>query len=625
MATVTKRIELEHIVWTWERRDQIRRFALWLPRALASGLIGFGGAWLILRLINTPLTVALAIAVLIGIVVAAGVIAYRLRARPLMGAVRHFDQALGLQERTSTALELLSGRIQTVDEIAAYQLDDAYRTAQQVDIRQAVPLVVKWREWLLLIPLLAICALLVFATQPPPVDALNPATREAIETAADDVRDITESVANDTSLDAAERETLLETLETSLDALETEPLSAEEAFASLSQVEDALKNQANNLRSTTQNENATYEAAAQTLNSQNSSDSSDSGISEFQKAIQKAQEDLASGSSTEAMEQSMQQASEMMQNSSSEMAEHLADAAQSMREGDTQGAQDALNQAAQSAQQAQESQNQREATAQSLDNAAENTSKAADNVAQSEQQQTTSQDGQQSQQSESQNQGDQQSSQGQQSQQGNQQQGDQPPQQGQQAQEGQQGDQGQQSQPGDSAQQGQPGESDQGNSDQGSPSEGQSSESSSGESPSSDNPGDQGAPDGQNPDSPSGSGGGAGDQEGQTQETSSSGGQFSQDNNPDGQGESEYEPVYAPQRITADGTSDVILDPEASNQTLEEGEFQSNPDGESRVPYNQVFREYSEAASQAIEGGYIPLSLRDVVQDYFTSIAPEEK
>jgi len=515
-----------------------------------------------------------------------------------MGAVRHFDQALGLQERTSTALELLTGRIQTVDEIAAYQLDDAYRTAQQVDIRQAVPLVVKWREWLLLIPLLLALLLFMWGTQPPPVDALNPATRNAIETAADDVRDITESVANDTTLDAGERQTLLETLETSLDALEKEPLSAEEAFASLSQVEDALKNQANNLRSSTQSENATYEAAAQALNSDSGSESesSDSGIAEFQKAIEEAQQDMASGSDTQAMQQAMEQASEMMANANPEMAKHLADAAQAMQEGDTQGAQDALNQAAQEAQQAQSSQDQREATAQSLDEAAQNTSEAADDVAQSEQQpEQSSEEGQQSQSSDQ----------------------GQPPQ-------DQQGDQSQPSQPGDSPQEGSPGESDQGNSDEGVPSEGEEGQSAGGDAPPSDNPGNQGAPDGQDPNSPGGAGGGAGDQSGPPQDTSSSGGQFSQDNNPDGGGETSYEPIYAPQRITAEGSSDMVLDPEASNQVMQEGEFQANASGEALVPYNEVFRQYSEAASQAIEGGYIPLSLRDVVQDYFTSIAPDE-
>jgi len=598
MAALTKRVELEQIVWTWERRDQARRFALWLPRALAFGLIGFGTAWMILRVVNAPLTITLGGASLAGVIVAVGMMIYRLRARPLMGAVRHFDQALGLQERTSTALELLTGRIQTVDEIAAYQLDDAYRTAQQVDIRQAVPLVVKWREWLLLIPLLLALLLFMWGTQPPPVDALNPATRNAIETAADDVRDITESVANDTTLDAGERQTLLETLETSLDALEKEPLSAEEAFASLSQVEDALKNQANNLRSSTQSENATYEAAAQALNSDSGSESesSDSGIAEFQKAIEEAQQDMASGSDTQAMQQAMEQASEMMANANPEMAKHLADAAQAMQEGDTQGAQDALNQAAQEAQQAQSSQDQREATAQSLDEAAQNTSEAADDVAQSEQQpEQSSEEGQQSQSSDQ----------------------GQPPQ-------DQQGDQSQPSQPGDSPQEGSPGESDQGNSDEGVPSEGEEGQSAGGDAPPSDNPGNQGAPDGQDPNSPGGAGGGAGDQSGPPQDTSSSGGQFSQDNNPDGGGETSYEPIYAPQRITAEGSSDMVLDPEASNQVMQEGEFQANASGEALVPYNEVFRQYSEAASQAIEGGYIPLSLRDVVQDYFTSIAPDE-
>ena len=608
MAAMTKRVELEQIVWTWERRDQIRRFALWLPRALAFGLIGFGTAWLILRIVNAPLTITLSGASFVGLIVTVGVMVYRLRARPLMRAVRHFDQTLGLQERTSTALELLMGRIQTVDEIAAYQLDDAYRTAQQIDIRQAVPLVVKWREWLLLIPLLLALLLLMWGTQPPPVDALNPATRSAIETAADDVRDITESVANDTTLDAGERQTLLETLETSLDALEKEPLSAEEAFASLSQVEDALKNQTNNLRSSTQSENAIYEAAAQALNSENSSEneSSDSGIAEFQKAIEQAQQDMASGSNADSMQQAMEQASQMMQNANPEMAKHLAEAAQAMEEGDTQSAQDALNQAAQEAQQAQSNQEQREATAQSLDEAAQNTSEAADNLAQSEQQSQSSQSGDQPQNQEGQ--GNQQQSQP----------GDQQPQ------EGQPSDQGQQSQPGDSSQQGSPGQSDQGNSDQGSPTEGENGQSS-GDAAPSDNPGNQGAPDGQDPNSPSGAGGGAGDQSGPPQETSSSGGQSSQDNNPDGGGETSYEPIYAPQRITAEGSADMVLDPEASNQVMQEGEFQANSSGEARVPYNEVFREYGEAASQAIEGGYIPLSLRDVVQDYFTSIAPEEQ
>jgi hypothetical protein len=42
------------------------------------------------------------------------------------------------------------------------------------------------------------------------------------------------------------------------------------------------------------------------------------------------------------------------------------------------------------------------------------------------------------------------------------------------------------------------------------------------------------------------------------------------------------------------------------------------------VPYNQVFSDYSNAANQALERDYIPLGLRDVVRDYFSSLEPRQ-
>ncbi|MGB1288456.1 MAG: hypothetical protein ACPG7F_18120 [Aggregatilineales bacterium] len=55
-----------------------------------------------------------------------------------------------------------------------------------------------------------------------------------------------------------------------------------------------------------------------------------------------------------------------------------------------------------------------------------------------------------------------------------------------------------------------------------------------------------------------------------------------------------------------------------------EGDFQDNPTGESRVPYNQVFQSYSQAAAQSLETDYIPAGMRDVIQDYFSALAPDE-
>jgi len=51
-----------------------------------------------------------------------------------------------------------------------------------------------------------------------------------------------------------------------------------------------------------------------------------------------------------------------------------------------------------------------------------------------------------------------------------------------------------------------------------------------------------------------------------------------------------------------------------------EGEFSQNPTGQTTVPYDQVYQDYSDAANRALESDYIPLGLRDVVRDYFSAL-----
>jgi hypothetical protein len=43
-----------------------------------------------------------------------------------------------------------------------------------------------------------------------------------------------------------------------------------------------------------------------------------------------------------------------------------------------------------------------------------------------------------------------------------------------------------------------------------------------------------------------------------------------------------------------------------------------------RVPYRDVFTRYRAAASRALESETIPLGLRDLVRDYFSSLEPAE-
>ena len=71
------------------------------------------------------------------------------------------------------------------------------------------------------------------------------------------------------------------------------------------------------------------------------------------------------------------------------------------------------------------------------------------------------------------------------------------------------------------------------------------------------------------------------------------------------------------------GTTDVQLEPDADDVPVTEGEFQDNPTGEARVTYDQVYQDYADAASRALQSDYVPLGLRSVVRQYFTSLEPQ--
>jgi hypothetical protein len=87
-------------------------------------------------------------------------------------------------------------------------------------------------------------------------------------------------------------------------------------------------------------------------------------------------------------------------------------------------------------------------------------------------------------------------------------------------------------------------------------------------------------------------------------------------------GEEEFEPIYDPRRIGGQGDEQMVLEPDAGNVPVQEGEFAQNPTGDVTVPYNQVFSDYRDAANRALESDYIPLGMRDVVRDYFSSLEP---
>ncbi len=97
------------------------------------------------------------------------------------------------------------------------------------------------------------------------------------------------------------------------------------------------------------------------------------------------------------------------------------------------------------------------------------------------------------------------------------------------------------------------------------------------------------------------------------------------DNDPGDGGETPYDDIYSPQRIGGEDGEDVDIpgDPGAGVPTGREGDFVENPAGESSVPYDEVWGDYADAVNEAMEGGYVPLGLRDLVREYFSQLEPE--
>lgn len=606
------------MVRQWDRRLRLQQSVLWLPRALLPGL----GIGIVLAIVSRlrPLLLAEQIAaatlalLFVGLLV--GNLVIWLRRRSTVAAARRFDVLLNLDERTSTALELLEGRIHAADELVALQVEDARLQARAAHAREHLPLRSDRRDWAIVIVLAVILAVLLLLPNPQAdVIAQNTQQAAALNEAVETLRQITENVASDSTLRDPEREQLLEVLQTSTNTLRQDNISPEEAFAALSEAQAALQDQSNELNRRAGSAQSALDAAANALrnlpsetNGETNSEDTETtqGDQQNGQQPQNASDSLqnlaqnASSLNTEQQQQAAQQlnqAAQALQNSNPQAAQALQQAAQAMQNGDTQTAQQQAQQAAQSMQQQGQQAARQQQSAQQMSQQAQNAQQAAQQVSQAAQQQNGQNQQGQQQNQQSQSQQSQQNSQQQASENGQQQSGQQPGQnqpgqqsgqqgEGEQAQaQGQQGQEGQQSLPGE-----QPGQQ------SGSQMSGAAMQSGSGDSPSTDSQQQgtsQGAPPGQN-------------------------------NNPDGQGERDYEPIYAPNRINApdSGENNIQLEPDSSDAPVREGNFTENPNGSASVPYNQVYSNYQNAANQALDSGYVPLGLRDVVRDYFTSLEP---
>jgi len=122
-------------------------------------------------------------------------------------------------------------------------------------------------------------------------------------------------------------------------------------------------------------------------------------------------------------------------------------------------------------------------------------------------------------------------------------------------------------------------------------------------------------------------GGGSGSGSGSAPQSNQSGGEASsspipQNNGAGNGGESAYEQIYAPALLGGAG-GDMLGVPTSG----EDGEvIGTSPttaeDGESLVPYTEVYSQYNQFNRQALENGEVPVQFMDVVRNYFGSLQP---
>lgn len=573
---------LNGLVTAWDKRLRQQQMVRWLAAALLPALLLGVSLALIARtrpLLSKEHILAITFgALLASLALLVGGIWFFPRQKTAIA--REFDLRFALREKVSTALELLEGRIHTNEELSRLQLADAHTSAGQVPYRDLLPFRVRWREWgSVAAALLAFVVLLLL----PDSQAQNRAvaTQTAvIEEAVGELQAITENIAANTLLTDEERRELLETLQANTETLKEDNLSPEEAFATLSEVENRLQEQSDALQQQLQAQQAALQDAADTLSDygrEGQPNAEQSAVTQFVESTQQLGQQLGE-MTPEQLDQAadaLDQAAKLLQESDPRTAQALREAAEAIRQRDLEAAQQFLTQAAQQMQQSQSQREQTEQTRQQLDQAAQQMQQRANQIAQQNQR---AQD--------QQNQPDDFGMDG-------------PQQDGQQ----QDGQQGQQSQSGPQSQQdgslsesARPGEG-----------EGQDSQTEGGAS----DPDTSGALSGDSAARPDT------DTSGLNSDSGSD-----QNNAPDGFGQGQFESVFAPQRIGGASDQQLSLETGQDNVPLTQGDFNQNPAGSATVPYSQVFNTYRDAVNQALDSDYIPLGLRDVVHDYFTSLDP---
>ncbi len=635
MATKSESLQAtthEVLIWhlkRWNIRLRLARTVVWLPRGLLVGIF-FG---LIVAFISRlqpwllPEEIFRNAMIAVGVTGILTVLLVWLWPRPATRSAQDFDLRFDLKERISTALEISSGMLSAPAIIREHQLEDARVSANKVNPAEAIPLRIRWTE-VVLVTLALLAMMAAIFIEPPFAKEVSDAREQEAKAAEQrqNLEDIRDQIASDPALSDQQQDEVTQPIEEAINDLEQDNLSDSEIMAELAQAEQELREMASDGQ--TAAERQAFQQAGRDISESEAGEDLGEALqsNDLNRAAEETNDLAESAASLEQSEREqladqLEAAANALEETDPEIAEALREAAEALREGDMERAEEALQRASEMLQE-QATQNEEQAEA---------AEQAADQVEQSRQelvesgQQSGEQTGQQSQQ-QSQQGSSQQSSQSSSGQQpGEQSSGQQSDQTSSgQPSEDQSGEQpsGQQagSGPGQESQQ----EGNQSGEGSGGEGTGESSGTEGQESSGSQQSGSQ-------TQSEQAGGSGAGDTGSTSGSEDPQGGEYQPgnvDNTPGDDSMREFEPVFSPQRIGDDDSSgpDMSLSGQTSD---DEGDpiTERNPNedfqGESYVPYNQVFQQYQGEAQRALESDYIPISMRDIVRAYFTALEPE--
>lgn len=284
-----------------------------------------------------------------------------LRPRPEIAVARLLDRRLGLDERLSTALELMAGRHAVPAQILRAQLADTQAHLAAFEPALAFPLR-RDRRWLALAGLLAAAILLGLFAPNPQLSVLEERaqTQALIEEQVAQLEQIRAEVLADELLpETPQGQELLQTLDELIATLQEGDLSREEALAALSEAEQSLAA----LQDLAGRQTGTLNELAQTFSRFDSTAELAEALR--QRDLARAAEALASAGnnlpsdpqSGQELAEALRQAAEIArQGGDAGLADALEQAAgaleQAAAEGDPQAARDALARAAEALQQA---------------------------------------------------------------------------------------------------------------------------------------------------------------------------------------------------------------------------------------------------------------------------------